>query len=56
MIRRVERVLGTPIKSEGRWVGNYSSKEEAVKAAKAALLSSFIADQCSAKYEIAYMK
>jgi hypothetical protein len=56
MIKRVETILGTPVRSEGQWRGNFGSKEEATKAAKQELSNSPIASQVAVKFKIAYMK
>jgi hypothetical protein len=56
MIRRVETILGTPVRSEGQWTGNFGSKEEAVKTAKQVLKNSLIPEQVAVKYEVQYMK
>jgi hypothetical protein len=54
-IRRVETVMGTPIRVEGKWFGGFGSKEEAVKTAKSMVEREAIGS-VAIKYEITYMK
>ena len=55
MIRRVETVMGTPIKNEGKWFGNFGSKEEAAKAGRQMAERESI-EGIAIKFEIQYMK
>jgi hypothetical protein len=54
-IRRVETIMGTPLKIEGKWFGGFGSKVEAVKTAKSMVEREAIGG-VAIKYEIAYMK
>lgn len=54
-IRRVETIMGTPLKIEGKWFGSFGSKEEATKAAKSMVEREAI-DNVAIKFEVAYMK
>ena len=55
MIRRVETVMGTPIKTEGKWFGNFGSKEEAMKTGRQMAEREAVAG-VAIKFEVAYMK
>ena len=55
MIKRVETVLGTPIKTESKWFGNFGSKEEAMKTGRQMAEREAVAG-VAIKFEVAYMK
>lgn len=55
MIKRVETVLGTPVRHEGQWFGNFNSKEEAIETGRQMAERESISG-IAIKFEIQFMK